>query len=67
MKIKMQSFSNPNHWYTIVIRQKDGKTVKSCSCPAWIYSRERKPCKHIKAAEKGFPNFKKEWYEIVEA
>jgi hypothetical protein len=37
------STSNPNVKYRVdVVNQR-------CSCPAWKFSRDRKPCKHLRA------------------
>jgi hypothetical protein len=41
--VTVTSASNPNTTYRVDVMN------QRCSCPAWTFSRERKPCKHLLA------------------
>jgi SWIM zinc finger len=47
-RFKVPSFTNPKKLYTVTRR----KTGYQCSCPAWIYSKDRRDCKHIEKIKK---------------
>lgn len=40
--VEVKSQSNPNKVYRVDM------THGRCSCPAWVNSRDKKPCKHLK-------------------
>jgi len=46
LRMEIRSESS-NKLYVVSRRKTSGQY--ECSCPAWIYSSPRKPCKHIKA------------------
>ena len=45
---EVQSFSGAKRTYRVMFLVESKQLT--CSCPAWIYSADRQPCKHITAA-----------------
>jgi predicted nucleic acid-binding Zn finger protein len=41
--VEVPSQSNPDKMYRVDL------TNGRCSCPAWTFNRDRKPCKHLRA------------------
>jgi predicted nucleic acid-binding Zn finger protein len=64
MEAKVKSFTNGS-WYKIVVHGEKLTGKATCSCPAWIYKKERKDCKHIKAARKGFEGFPQNSVQVI--
>ena len=46
------STTDPERCYTVAV---DAAGAMGCSCPAWVHDPERKPCKHLRAFERGRP------------
>lgn len=67
MKAQVQSFTNPEKKYVVVVNGKKLTGRGKCSCPAWIFGSHTKDCKHLKIARKGFQGLPKTAVKILES
>lgn len=48
VRFRVASETDPRVSYTVAV---DAAGRWGCSCPAWIYDPERRPCKHVRSVQ----------------